>query len=45
MLVYAKRLAASGEPVLGMLSLETIGFYSDEEGSLNRPGFAGGWWA
>jgi Zn-dependent M28 family amino/carboxypeptidase len=36
-LVYAKRLAASGEPVLGMLSLETIGFYSDEEGSQRYP--------
>ena len=36
-LVYARRLKASGEPVLGMLSLETIGFYSDEEGSQRYP--------
>jgi Peptidase family M28 len=36
-LVYAKRLQASGEPVLGMLSLETLGFYSDEEGSQRYP--------
>ena len=28
-LVYAKRLKQSGEPVLGMLSLETLGWYSD----------------
>jgi hypothetical protein len=36
-LVYARRLGASGEPVLGMLSLETLGFYSDEEGSQRYP--------
>ena len=36
-LVYARRLKASGEPVLGMLSLETIGFYSDAEGSQRYP--------
>ncbi len=36
-LVYARRLKASGEPVLGMLSLETIGFYSDQEGSQRYP--------
>src|ERR687893_1866612 len=36
-LVYARRLEASGEPVLGMLSLETIGFYSDAEGSQRYP--------
>ena len=36
-LVYARRLAASGEPVLGMLSLETLGFYSDAEGSQRYP--------
>jgi peptidase M28-like protein len=35
--VYADRLQASGEPVLGMLSLETIGFYSDEENSQRYP--------
>jgi len=36
-LVYARRLKASGEPVLGMFSLETIGFYSDAEGSQRYP--------
>jgi hypothetical protein len=36
-LVYARRLKASGEPVLGMLSLETIGFYSDAENSQRYP--------
>lgn len=36
-LVYAKRLKASGEPVLGMISLETMGFYSDAENSQNYP--------
>jgi Zn-dependent M28 family amino/carboxypeptidase len=36
-LVYARRLKASGEPVIGMLSLETIGFYSDAEGSQRYP--------
>ena len=36
-LVYARRLQAAGEPVLGMLSLETLGFYSDEEGSQRYP--------
>ena len=36
-LVYAKRLKASGEPVLGMISLETMGFYSDSENSQNYP--------
>jgi Zn-dependent M28 family amino/carboxypeptidase len=36
-LVYARRLKASGEPVLGMLSLETLGFYSDEENSQRYP--------
>ncbi|HLM42183.1 MAG TPA: M28 family peptidase [Microvirga sp.] len=36
-LVYARRLKASGEPVLGMLSLETLGFYSDEEHSQHYP--------
>ena len=36
-LVYARRLKASGEPVLGMLSLETIGFYSDAEDSQRYP--------
>ncbi len=36
-LVYAKRLKQSGEPVMGMLSLETLGFYSDEERSQAYP--------
>ena len=36
-LVYARRLKASGEPVLGMLSLETLGFYSDAEHSQRYP--------
>ena len=36
-LVYAKRLKASGEPVLGMFSLETLGFYSDEAHSQRYP--------
>jgi hypothetical protein len=36
-LVYARRLKASGEPVLGMLSLETLGFYNDQEHSQRYP--------
>jgi hypothetical protein len=36
-LVYARRLKRSGEPVMGMLSLETLGFYSDEAGSQRYP--------
>jgi hypothetical protein len=36
-LVYARALAKSGEEVKGMLSLETIGFYSDDEGSQFYP--------
>jgi len=31
--VYAKRLAAAGEKVVAMLSLESLGYYSDEPGS------------
>ena len=31
--VYAKRLAAAGEKVVAMLSLERVGYYSDEPGS------------
>jgi len=34
---YAKSLAASGERVMGMYSLETIGFYSSEPGSQRYP--------
>jgi Zn-dependent M28 family amino/carboxypeptidase len=36
-LVYARRLAGSGEPVTGMLSLETLGYYSDAPGSQHYP--------
>jgi hypothetical protein len=36
-LVYARALKASGEPVLGMISLETLGFYSDAPGSQHYP--------
>jgi hypothetical protein len=36
-LIYARRLAASKEPVLGMLSLETLGFYSDLPNSQHYP--------
>ena len=36
-LVYARRLKRSGEPVLGMFSLETLGFYSDRENSQHYP--------
>ena len=36
-LVYARRLAASGEPVLGMISLETLGFYTDRPRSQHYP--------
>lgn len=36
-LVYARKLKASGEPVLGMFALETIGFYSDQDRSQHYP--------
>ncbi|HEX8257063.1 MAG TPA: M28 family peptidase [Allosphingosinicella sp.] len=36
-LVYAKRLKQTGEPVLGMISLETLGYYSDAERSQHYP--------
>jgi hypothetical protein len=36
-LVYARRLAGSGEKVAGMFSLETIGYYRDEPGSQRYP--------
>jgi hypothetical protein len=36
-LVYARRLKARGEAVLGMLSLETMGFYSERDGSQHYP--------
>lgn len=34
---YARELLAAGEPVVAMLSLETIGFYSDRPGSQRYP--------
>ncbi|WP_199192821.1 M28 family peptidase [Allosphingosinicella deserti] len=36
-LVYARRLVASGERIRGMLSLETMGFFSDRDGSQHYP--------
>jgi hypothetical protein len=36
-LIYARRLIASGEQVQGMLSLETLGYYSDRPGSQHCP--------
>ena len=36
-LVYARRLKASAEPVMGMISLETMGFYSDRPDSQHYP--------
>ena len=36
-LVYARRLKETGELVSGMFSLETLGFYSDEEHSQRYP--------
>jgi Peptidase family M28 len=35
--VHASDLNTRGQPVLAMLSLETLGFYSDEKGSQNYP--------
>ena len=35
--VYAKRCREQGEKITGMLSLETIGYYSDTPGSQNYP--------
>lgn len=35
--VYAQRIRAQGEKILLMLSLETIGYYSDEPGSQRYP--------
>ncbi|AHE57037.1 M28 family peptidase [Sphingomonas sanxanigenens] len=34
---YARRLKRSGEPVIGMMSLETMGYYSDRPGSQHYP--------
>jgi Zn-dependent M28 family amino/carboxypeptidase len=36
-LVYAKRCRERGERVVAMLSLETIGYYSDDDGSQKYP--------
>jgi hypothetical protein len=36
-LVYAKHCRKKADNIVAMLSLETIGFYSDEEGSQNYP--------
>ena len=36
-LVYAKACKARGDEVVGMISMETIGFYSDEKGSQKYP--------
>lgn len=36
-LVYARACKARGEEVVGMISMETIGFYSDEKGSQKYP--------
>jgi Zn-dependent M28 family amino/carboxypeptidase len=36
-LVYAKRCKERGENIVGMISLETIGFYSDAKGSQKYP--------
>ncbi|MGF7150535.1 hypothetical protein FHS96_004193 [Sphingomonas zeicaulis] len=34
---YARRLKRSGEAVIGMISLETMGYYSDRRGSQHYP--------
>lgn len=36
-LVYANRLRQSGEKVIGMMALDTLGYYSDAEGSQHYP--------
>lgn len=36
-LVYARRCKAREEKIVGMLSLETMGYFSDKEGSQNYP--------
>lgn len=35
---YARRCRSRGEKIIGMFSLETIGYYSDERGSQQYPG-------
>jgi Zn-dependent M28 family amino/carboxypeptidase len=36
--LYAKAARARGDEIVGMMSLETIGYYSDEKGSQQYPG-------
>lgn len=36
-MVYARALADSGTPILAMISLETLGYYSDRQGSQHYP--------
>ena len=43
-LVYARRLRQAGEKVLGMLSLETIGYYREEAGTQKYPFPLGLWY-
>lgn len=40
-LVYAKRCKERGEKIIAMLSLETLGYYSDEKGSQDYPPVVG----
>lgn len=40
-LVYARACKERGEKIVGMISLETIGMYSDEPGSQGRPALMG----
>lgn len=35
--IYARRCAARKDPILGMLALETIGYYSDKSRSQSYP--------
>ena len=35
--IYAQRSRERGENIVGMISLETIGYYSDQKGSQNYP--------
>jgi hypothetical protein len=43
-LVYARALRARGDRVVTMVSLETIGYYSDEDGSQRYPPPLGFWY-
>lgn len=42
-LVYARRCKERGEKIVGMISLETIGYYSDQAGSQTYPIASIGW--